>query len=398
KEFEVTLPWVMKDLVQFQAEQEKATEDAKKAENFLMVTDDVSRSTIFKFNFVGFDGKIEMPFLQLQKVASGIRKRFSDGFRFLDNFAGWELVANGDAQGVEEAKTPMENLKERRAVPAGAVYIDGSKIYPAYVAPRKVLGANGKETGEKKLVGYILIDTFSPAAAEDDVISEIKNTLSSMQALGVRHLVIDTINNGGGSLTLGMKMAQLLSPDQIEMPKIQFRLSDSWLDQFETESLSGASDSEREYSRRLLSELETQKKGGARLSIPYSGGVLAPFAILENQDLEQGFKVVLLVNEMCASMCDIFAGILQDNKMATIVGSRTMGAGGNVVSHNQSPNAHLDLRQTESLMVRKHPDADQGPSYIENFGITPEVEIGTFDMAKNKYQDAVSKAFELVLK
>jgi C-terminal processing protease CtpA/Prc len=97
-------------------------------------------------------------------------------------------------------------------------------------------------------------------------------------------------------------------------------------------------------------------------------------------------------------MCDIFAGILQDNKMATIVGSRTMGAGGNVVSHNQSPNAHLDLRQTESLMVRKHPDADQGPSYIENFGITPEVEIGTFDMAKNKYQDAVSKAFELVLK
>jgi C-terminal processing protease CtpA/Prc len=398
KEFEVTLPWVMKDLVQFQAEQEKATDDAKKAENFLMVTDDASRSTLFKFNFVGFDGKIEMPFLQLQKVASGIRKRFSDGFRFLDNFAGWELVAAEDAQGAAESKTPMESLKERRAVPAGAVYIDGSKTYPAYVAPRKVTVGNGKDTGEKKLVGYILVDTFSPSAGEDEVVAEFKNTLSSMQALGVRHLVIDTINNGGGSLTLGMKMAQLLSPKEIEMPKIQFRLSDSWLDQFESESLRGASDAEREYSRRILSELETQKKAGVRLSIPYSGAVLAPFSIRENQDLEQGFKTVLLVNEMCASMCDIFAGILQDNKMATVAGSRTMGAGGNVVSYNQTPNSHLDLRQTESLMVRKHPNADQGLSYIENFGITPEVEMGTPEMGKNKYQDAVSKAFELVLK
>lgn len=397
KEFEVTLPWVMKDLVQFQSEQEKATEDSKKAENFLMVTDDASRSTLFKFNFVGFDGRIEMPFLQLQKVASGLRKRFSDGFRFIDNFSSWELAAESGTES-SEAKTPMESLKERRSVPASAVYLDGSKTYPAYVVPRKVIGANGKETGEKKLVGYVLIDTFSPAGPENDVIEEFKTTLSSMQSLGVQHLVIDTLNNGGGSLTLGMKLAQLLSPRKIEMPKIQFRLSDSWLDQFETESLNGASDSEREYSRRLLAELLVQKKAGSRLSMPYSSEVLAPFTIRENKDLEQNFKVVLLVNEMCASMCDIFAGILQDNKMARIVGSRTMGAGGNVVSHNQTPNSHLDLRQTESLMVRRNPNADQDLSYIENFGITPDLEIQTPSMGKNKYQDALVKGFEQVLK
>jgi C-terminal processing protease CtpA/Prc len=402
KEFEVTLPWVTRDLVQFQAEQEKATEDSKKAENFLMVTDDPGRSTLFKFNFVGFDGRIEMPFLQLKKVASGIRKRFADGFRFIDNFSSWELASSADSGegsgGSAEAKTPMESLRERRSVPAGAVYLDGSKTWPSFVVPRKVKSANGKETGEKKLVGYILVDTFSPGVAEEDAIEEFKGTLSSMQALGVQHLVIDTINNGGGSLTLGMKMAQLLSPKRIEMPKIQFRLSDSWLDQFEKESLNGSSDSEREYSRRILAELLTQKQGGARLSVPYSGEVLAPFAVRENKDLEQPFQVVLLVNEMCASMCDIFAGILQDNKMAVVVGSRTMGAGGNVVSYNQTPNSHLDLRQTESLIVRKSPESDTALSYIENFGITPEIEVPTSSMGKTKYQEALARGFEQVLK
>ena len=391
KEFDVTLPWVMKDLVQFQTEQEKATEDAKKTENFLMVTDDPSRSTLFKFNFVGFDGRIEMPFLRIQKVAQGIRKRFADGFRFIDHFASWELAVDPKAAEDSESKTPMERLKERRSVPAGAVYLDGAKTYPAYVVPRKT-GA------EKRLVGYILVDTFSPVAAEDEVIEEFKNTLASMQSLGVQHLVIDTLNNGGGSLILGMKMAQLLSSKKIELPKMQFRLSDSWLDQFERESLQGSSDAEREYARRLLSDLISQKQAGSRLSIPYSGEVLSPFTIQENTALEQPFEIVLLVNEMCASMCDIFAAILQDNKMAQILGTRTMGAGGNVVSHNQSPNSHLDLRQTESLVVRKQPNADLSLSYIENFGITPDLEIQTQTMGKTRYQEVISKAFERVLK
>ena len=116
--------------------------------------------------------------------------------------------------------------------------------------------------------------------------------------------------------------------------------------------------------------------------------LLSPFSIQPNKDLKKPFKIALLVNEMCASMCDIFAGILQDNKMATIFGSRTMGAGGNVVSYNQAPNSHLDLRQTESLIVRKD------GSYVENNGVTPEkvMEVNTF--AKDKYADVVTAAVD----
>ncbi|MBU6153906.1 MAG: hypothetical protein KGP28_06350 [Bdellovibrionales bacterium] len=396
RKFTVKLPWVMKDLVQFREEQDAASQK-NKSSNFLMVSDDADPTRLFSFNFIGFDGRVLKPMEQIAKVTRGLRKKFSDGFRMIDSIAAWSPVDEVASASIESA-TPMERLKEVRAVPANAVYVDGSKTYPAYVVPSKVRTADGTETREKRLVGYILIDTFSPNADEDEVIAEFKTTLASMQALGVQHLVLDTINNGGGSLILGMKMAQLLSPGKIEMPKIQYRLSDSWLDQFETESLDARSDSEREYSRRLLESFLQQKETGNRLSTIESAETLAPFSINENRDLEQPFKVVLLVNEMCASMCDIFAGTLQDNQMATVMGTRTMGAGGNVVAYNQAPNSHLELRQTESLIVRKNLNSDQTPSYIENFGIEPEIEIKVSEMAKTKYVDAIKKAMIEVTK
>lgn len=388
KEYTYSLPWVLKDIYQFQAEQEKAAEKdkskEKKAEdserNYLMLSDSLN-STLFKFNFVGFNGQIEKPVAMVEKVMNGLRKKFADGFRVVDFVAEWSPVAED-----EKEKTPLEALKEQRSLMEKAVYLSESKTYPAYVSPKKVYDQNGKETGEIKLVGYIYVDTFSPANSEENVLKEFKATLTAMQALGVNDLVIDTINNGGGSLVLGMKMAQLLSDQKLEMPKLQMRLSDSWMDQFQQETLHASSDAEGEYARRILAEMEVAKKAGKRLSDPYSAEMLAPFSIQPNQDMKKPFKIVLLVNEMCASMCDIFAGILQDNKMATIIGARTMGAGGNVVSYNQTPNSHLDVRQTESLILRKD------GSYIENVGVTPDklMEVNTY--AKNKYSDVLTAA------
>jgi C-terminal processing protease CtpA/Prc len=399
KDIDVTLPWVTKDLYQFQAEQAKATADKNKksggvgpeeehAENFLMVSGD-QKSTLFKFNFIGFDGRIEKPFDNMKKIMSGMTRKFADGFRFMDNFSEWAVVADEKDADAKE-KSPLEKLAETRKVLKGAIYLSDAKTYPAYVAPVAVKDADGKETGEKKLVGYISVDTFSPAGDSKEVLEQFTKTLLSMQDLGVKDLIIDTLNNGGGSLELGMMMAQKLSNKKIEMPKMQFRLSDTWLDQFQSESIEGASDAEKEYSRRLLADMSAQQKAGQRLSNPYSAEVLAPFAITANEDLEQSFNTVVLVNEMCASMCDIFAGIVQDNKMATIVGTRSMGAGGNVVNHNQAPNSHLDVRQTESLMIRKD------KTYLENNGVTPDVVVDTFSGSKEKYETVLKKAIEVL--
>ena len=398
-EFTYTLPWVLKDLFQFQAEQAKATPKKDQASttdsNFMMIADDFGSQT-FKFNFIGFNGRINKPMATLTKVMDHLRKTFSDGFRLVDDVAEWSPVA-ADAEKDKE-KTPLELLKDQRSVMDKAVYLTESKTFPAYIAPKAVIGADGKETGAMKLIGYIYIDSFDPNSGEETTLKEFKDTLNAMQAMGVNDLILDTINNGGGSLTLGMKMAQLLSNKKVEMPKMEMRLSDSWLDQFQTETLHPASDAEGEIARRILNEMLTRKtetladgKPAHRLSQAYSAEILAPFTFEPNSDIKKPFKIVVLANEMCASMCDIFAGILQDNNMATIVGTRTMGAGGNVVDYNQAPNSHLTLRQTESLIVRKD------GSYLENNGVTPTIEIAVNESAKDKYAPVLNKALDFLV-
>jgi C-terminal processing protease CtpA/Prc len=158
-------------------------------------------------------------------------------------------------------------------------------------------------------------------------------------------------------------------------------VSDSWLDQFEQSSMQAASDSEREISRRVYEDLKSARMRGDRLTAVMSASVLAPFDFVPNDKVKTKFKVALLVNEMCASMCDIFSAMLQDNGMATVVGTTTMGAGGNVVGYNQAPNSHFDVRQTESLMVRKD------GSYIENVGITPNVIVPVANFTGSKYKE-----------
>jgi len=191
---------------------------------------------------------------------------------------------------------------------------------------------------------------------------------------------------------LGMKIAQALSNEKVVMPEIQFRLSDSWLDEFENGSLTAGSDTERELFRRLLENSEQERKAGQWLTRRYNIESLFPYQLKQNENLDSKLNIVIMVNEMCASMCDIFAGIMQDNKLATIVGSRTVGAGGNVVNHPQAPNSKISVSQTESLILRRD------GSYIENNGVTPDVVMPVVESSTSKYEAVRRKALEVLLK
>jgi C-terminal processing protease CtpA/Prc len=335
-------------------------------------------------------------------ITKGRKWNRLDSFRFVDVMSEW-LVADGKKT---EEKAPLDRLADLRKVLDDAIYISGSTTFPAYVAPVSLLDAEGKDTGEKKLVGYVYVDSFSPGATAEAVMKEFNATLASMKNLGVRDLIIDTINNGGGSVELGMKMAQALTPTKVKQPMIQFRLSDTWLDEFHNESRTGADEATKEYFRRMFVEMKSEHQAGQRLSRPYSVENLYRYAINPNDDLKHPFRVKLLVNEMCASMCDIFAGIIQDNQMGEVIGTRSMGAGGNVVNHTQAPNSHADVRQTESLLLRQ-PRAGVATdivlegvsySYVENNGIIPDVDFPVVKHTQAKYGPVLDKAVELIAK
>ena len=378
-ELTYTLPWIIKDLYLFQTEQDRAKE--KKADLDYVRIDRGNHDPL-TLALTDFNGKVVSISDLMEKLdRSSEDYDFRKNFIFVDNISQW-TAASLDSY---EIKTPLERLQDARALPKDYVFIPTSSIYPSYVTSV----TSGDTT---KLVGYIYLDTFGPSGSAESVIDEFTGTLKQMQTLGVQGIVIDLINNGGGSLSLGMQLAQALSNKKIEAPEIQFVLSDSWFDEFEKESINGNSDAEKELGHRALVRLEGDRTAGLNLSSKFNIETLMPFQLVPNIAIKKNPKIVLMVNEMCASMCDIFSAVLQDNGMATIIGTKTMGAGGNVVNHYFAPNGHFMVRQTESLILRKD------GSYIENVGVKPDVDVPVVNSASTKYEDVQTKAFELLLK
>lgn len=377
EESEVTIPWVTRDLRDYLMRQEEAQASqggstiGSTAIDLMALRD----SETTDLGLVGFNGLFQSVSAKLDSITRG-NKAFSifNTFEFVDSTERWSAV---------QADAPQMSAKDfverSRSLPARAFYLDEPEVYPAYV-----MRVNDT------LVGVIMIYSFSVGG---DGAADVANTLEAFRELGVKHVVLDLINNGGGSLTLGMEVAQAFTDKAIQWPSIAYGLNESWLDDFERMSLDGGSDLSTEMYRRVFTQLKDEAALGRRISTPISADSLAPFAIQPNSNLqgEEPFKIVALVNEMCASMCDIFTGILKDNGIATVVGTQTMGAGGNVVNHFHAPNSHLQVRQTESLIIRSNGE------YIENEGVTPDVPFAVHESAAIKYRMALNKAIDVVL-
>ncbi|MEO7162121.1 MAG: S41 family peptidase, partial [Bdellovibrionia bacterium] len=391
---EVTLPWIVKDLVDFTEDQKAArAESDKKIDervgSFLRM-ESSSGSESMLFGLLGFDGRLQLPSLWSSSIIRKVKgfQAFFDSFALRDTVGSWTALkyAGGNLLDLD---SPLTRMKEQRDIPSHVFYLEEAQTYPTWVKYEKLHAPDGTELKGVRGIATIYLDTFSPSTGEDEVVEEFSRTLETLNAQGVNDIIIDMINNGGGSLSLGMRLAQLLSNEKVVMPQIQFRLSESWLDQFEAATKNGF-DSEKEIARRTYETLIGQTKQQQRLSSPFYADILVPTQIQPHSELTTKFNVVLLVNEMCASMCDIFTAILKDNQLATVVGSKTMGAGGNVTSHYQAPNSHLDINQTESLILR----ADG--SYIENNGIEPDVSIEVNQFSDSKYSEVWDRAVELL--
>ena len=418
----VMVPWVKKDYYQFLSEQRTAV--LQKKSEIADVTPKTAQSApqsldtdLFTLGYSAASGQysvIPSFFKALDRNQKGFN--FLKTFSFIDTSPVWsskslqkwlmESQYGREAMRAQilTAKTAQETEEEfwknyywtemtkERNLPAQYIRVMEAFTYPAYVTPVAVKSADGKPTGFQKYVGYIYLDTFSPGESDEVTMKSINATFTKFKEYGVKDVIVDMINNGGGSLVLGSKLAQAFSATKIVLPEMQFKLSDSWIDEFETASLFGSSDPEKELARKMLVVLKEDKAKGLKISRGISSEVIMPWEINGNSTTlaTGGFNTVLLVNEMCASMCDIFSGIMKDNNLATIVGTNTMGAGGNVVMHMSAPNSGFIVNQTESLMVRKD------GSYIENNGVAPDVVFDTISDSAKKYDGARLKALEVI--
>ncbi len=365
--FEVELPWIVKDLAQFEAEKAAAP---------------------LKFRLIGFDDKPKLISHYYRLIdRNSANYSVKNSFVFAGNIAGWEPLPEVDAKPTAPLTLEEQFTKVRNVPTSPYLFLSNAKNYISYITKIRE-----NETGKSAMVGYILLDSFSVSDPRDVVIKEFSETLKSMQGFGVKDVVIDMLNNGGGSLGLGLGLAQTLSNQKVTMPLFQTALNDNWLDDFQSTSINGETPTEQELARRILVLLENDQLNNRRLSTPFSTAALYPYEFEGNSDLKETFRITLLVNEMCASMCDIFTSILKDNKMAYVIGQQTMGAGGNVVNHYYAPNSHLMVNQTESLMLK------QDGTYIENNGIMPDEVLDVSATSDEKYNKVRDAAFAHILK
>ncbi|AEA43587.1 S41 family peptidase [Fluviicola taffensis] len=140
-------------------------------------------------------------------------------------------------------------------------------------------------------VGYIRLDNFSISSAD-----EFYFAAQSLKQLGMKKLIFDLRDNGGGVLDGAVRIADEFLPKGQKIVTVK--------------------------GKKYLSTTEYSKGGG----------------LLEQTEL------VILINENSASASEILAGAIQDNDRGTIIGRRSFGKG--LVQKDFSLSDKSDLRLT----------------------------------------------------
>jgi C-terminal processing protease CtpA/Prc len=372
--FDIKIPWIKEDMLAFQLKQQPPEEEGGEG-----VPSDVvpSAKKVFASNplaqtFFGYNslkevfGALQSP---LDYAVNRIEAIATMGFRMARFNPLMNALFSGDLDKEGEFKL---KLMSRILPMAGSV----DDLMDEPLIPAKIV-----TTDDGKTYAYIQISSFP---AEDAFLLEWHRAITAIEDKGVKSVIIDMLDNGGGSLLHGMRMANMMRKVPLNVPSMQVKLNNNWMNSFKTQAAFGADDYTKTIASRVVKKLEADKAAGKSISRPLEATVLDPFFLQSSEyGMASDVKVALLVNEFCISMCDIFASVFQDNNMGVIIGQKTMGGGGNVTQHGISPVSKIGMAVTESLMLSPN------GKYIEDNGVEADIEV---DMVLDREQ-GFPKAF-----
>ena len=185
---------------------------------------------------------------------------------------------------------------------------------------------------------------------------------------GVKDLILDLRNNGGGALAFSDELLRAFGPQGLDAMQATVRLNETWLGTFAYMAHDEFNPIALRASYKLQeAALRQDIAKGERLSSPVY--LLGAANLAPNTAANVLPRLHVVINESCASACDMFAASVQDQKLGMIIGRRSMGAGGNVVMGGESPHEKFMITQTASLAYR----ADG--TFVENAGVTPDIHL-----------------------
>lgn len=176
-------------------------------------------------------------------------------------------------------------------------------------------------TIEEGNIGYIYISSFASSTVDS-----MRKTLSVLSDRGVKKLIIDVRDNPGGELASVIQILSMFVPKGKTLTKIQYN--------------------------------------DARYDIEYKSR--ANFSLPPYRD------IVVLANENSASAAELFAGCLQNLKIAKVVGVDTYGKGSMQEFMRLISPAHMPLGDIK-LSVAEFTKPDGGK--INGVGIEPDIRV-----------------------
>lgn len=234
-----------------------------------------------------------------------------------------------------------------------------------------------------KKVGYVRIPHYVGDEEEVDEFAAIiryfeKNTDA---------LVIDQLNNPGGSVFYLYALASMLTQSKLETPKHLLTITPREVEFAVNNIPSLESITTDEEARKAMGDtisgypvtLETARylhrfclfiaeEWNARRTLTKPTFLYGVDQINPYPNTQYTKPILMLINEMDFSGGDFMPAILQDNKRAVLMGVKTAGAGGFVAKSSFPNRFGIDyFYYTASIALR----VDQNP--IENLGVTPEI-------------------------
>lgn len=258
----------------------------------------------------------------------------------------------------------------------------GTKIWES--DPKAIFHAYMYKTADRRLIGYVRISSYSP---DDSGKAEAEfGKLVSMFETATDALVIDQVDNPGGSVFYLYTLASMLTDKPLVAPRHRMALTQAdivdaykqlaTLDKVTNDeqakdalgsSLDGypATYETAQFTKNYLRYLIAEFNAGRTLTNPYwlqGADHINPAATHYTK------PILLVINNLDFSGGDFFPATMQDNKRVTVFGSRTAGAGGYVNDVNFPNDLGVNaFRVTESIAER----VDKNP--IENLGVKPDI-------------------------
>lgn len=279
----------------------------------------------------------------------------------------------------------------------------GKKLWASH--PDSSFHAYLFETQDKHRYGYIRIPEFLGNKSAFEQFKELIERLEKESEA----LVIDQLNNPGGSLFYTYALLSLLSDRPLIVPPQRIALTQkeiavgldtiALIDMIETddeameifgEDLDGLPVTTEtvqmvaDYMRFIISQWNL----GITFTAPYP--VWGMSEIMPDYDVQYTKPILVLINHMDFSCADFFPSILQDNQRATLLGTTTGGAGGFVLKASYPNMFGMDeFTYTGSIAYRKN------NLPIENLGVIPDIEYElTVEDLTNFYKPFKDKILE----